>query len=46
MQSGSDQLILVKKGTAIEGYVDLENILEFILLRKAAIKGRRFEVYP
>jgi Zn-dependent protease/predicted transcriptional regulator len=46
MQSGSDQLILVKKGAAIEGYVDLENILEFILLRKAAMKGRRFEVYP
>ncbi|MFM2207819.1 MAG: hypothetical protein RL213_1794 [Bacteroidota bacterium] len=46
MQSGNDQLILVRKGAVIDGYVDLENILEFILLRQAAMKGRKFEVHP
>jgi len=46
MQSGNDQLVLVKEGEAISGYVDLENVLEFILLRQALSKRNKFELFP
>lgn len=46
MQSGDEQLFLVKEGDRVSGYVDIENLLEFMLLRKALAKRRKFEVHP
>ncbi|MFM2134902.1 MAG: hypothetical protein RL021_302 [Bacteroidota bacterium] len=46
MQTGDDQLFLVKEGDRFSGYVDIENLLEFMLLRKALAKRRKFEINP
>lgn len=46
MQSEGQPLMLVTESGTVKGYVDLENILEFMLFRKALTKKKRFQVNP
>jgi predicted transcriptional regulator len=46
MQRGNEQLVLVRDRGALTGYVDLDNVAEYLLFRKAMLKRNRFEIHP